>query len=404
MTSTNTHESRTIATWTIAYRKPTANRFQRAANYAGTWDQAYELAGIFGTAHPELQVFYVPTAAAEALSPGHEDNGNVLTDSGKRVRMAETGHVADELLAMVTSPEEARVRGHAQAAVVVGAEKPEEGTCSYCHRPVFRMTPGGTWRLVYVEYERTWLCDARGMNGPHDTDQPLEVLPADDARELADTNALIDEISERHELHYHEELRHYSDGDSIAVIPCTERHEPAEERTSANAQPCPSMHPGMPGLTCSFTDGHSADHYALGYTWPNLRPVREDTAQPAKDDVSGAHNSKRCTTCGRNAHRPDSPWQGHPYTAPAELVSCENCSAPCDGTLTAYSELCGGDMPVCPQCYVSLTLVVIDGLVYTATLSLTAQADVLSALDRWEAGMKARHAGRQAPQDGRRDR
>jgi hypothetical protein len=326
--------------------------------------------------------------------------------------MAETGHVADELLAMVTSPEEARVRGHAQAAVVVGAEKPEEGTCSYCHRPVFRMTPGGTWRLVYVEYERTWLCDARGMNGPHDTDQPLEVLPADDARELADTNALIDEISERHGL----------------------STEPAEELTSANAQPCPSMHPGMPGLTCSFTDGHTPDHYALGYTWPNLRTVHEAmaeaqpepwsaadlaasnatqplklniepvVAQPAKDDVSGAHNSKRCTTCGRNAHRPDSPWQGHPYTAPAELVSCENCSAPCDGTLTAYSELCGGDMPVCPQCYVSLTLVVIDGLVYTATLSLTAQADVLSALDRWEAGMKARHAGRQAPQDGRRDR
>jgi hypothetical protein len=161
-----------------------------------------------------------------------------------------------------------------------------------------------------------------GVWGP---DQPLEVLPADDAREAAETNALIDEISERHEL----------------------STEPAE-LTSANAQPCPSMHPGMPGLTCNLAGGHSANHYALGYTWPNLRTVHED--------VAGAHNSARCTTCGRNAHRPDSPWQGHPYTAPAELVDCENCSAPCDGTLTAYSELSGEDVPVCPDCYRMCTL------------------------------------------------
>jgi hypothetical protein len=229
-----------------------------------------------------------------------------------------------------------------------------------------------------------------GVWGP---DQPLEVLPADNAREMAETNALIDEISERHGLSTEPASPLLCSCGASGFHLCnraerrtqpTEAEAEAEELTSANAQPCPSMHPGMPGLTCNLAGGHSANHYALGYTWTNLRTVHED--------VAGAHNSARCTTCGRNAHRPDSPWQGHPYTAPAtltaqlvltccgtevnypqaggetactvchttftvtaacpdELVSCEECSAPCDGTLTAWSELFEEDVPVCPDCH-----------------------------------------------------
>lgn len=112
MTATNS------ATWTLAYRKPRANRFQRVTNWSGTWDQARELAGIFAEANPELQVYYTSTAEVEATwtDPALlEDRGNILTETGRRVRVFETGRLSDEILAQVPDAVEARSRFLARA-------------------------------------------------------------------------------------------------------------------------------------------------------------------------------------------------------------------------------------------------------------------------------------------------
>lgn len=101
-------------TWTLAYRKPTANRFQRVTNWSGTWSQAQELARSFAQAHPELQVWYVPSAASEE-NGCEEDRGNVLTDTGRRVRIRETGSLTEAELAMVPDATEARERFLARA-------------------------------------------------------------------------------------------------------------------------------------------------------------------------------------------------------------------------------------------------------------------------------------------------
>jgi hypothetical protein len=82
-------------TWTIAYRKPRANRFQRVTNWHGTWNDAYAVAREFANAFPELQVYYVPTLASE----NGEDAGNVLVDSGKRVRIIDNGSLSGDVLA-----------------------------------------------------------------------------------------------------------------------------------------------------------------------------------------------------------------------------------------------------------------------------------------------------------------
>jgi hypothetical protein len=96
-------------TWTLAYRKPKANRFQRVTNWAGTWSQAQELARSFSEAHPELQVWYVPTQASE-VNGAAEDAGNVMVDSGKRIRIRENGALTEAELAMVPDADEARAR------------------------------------------------------------------------------------------------------------------------------------------------------------------------------------------------------------------------------------------------------------------------------------------------------
>jgi hypothetical protein len=341
MTSTAAHSP---ATWTIAYRNPRANAFKRAGDYAGTWAQAAELAQIFSSHHPDQQVYYVPTAAAEAQHPGHEDSGNVLVDSGRRVRILETGS-AGEYAAWVTPPAEAEARGHAQATVVAGGTKPQEGLCFRCRRRVFLCGP--RWTLVYVAYARPELCDARGMEAGH---EPMCGKP-------------VEQTGLCGRAPHGSGIQHIREDEPLQV-------------SDADEAPCPSMHPGFPGLTCSLTDGHTPDHSALGYTWPNLRT----------DD--------RCSTCHRDAHRPGMPTEnhGHAYSSPAAqlrccgvwiayppaggesrcgtcltvftvtaacpdgLVSCENCSAPCDGTLTAHSELFDEDLPVCADCHVSLQL------------------------------------------------
>lgn len=90
-------------TWTIAYRNPRANRFLRADDLAVTWAQAREAAALFGEAHPDLQVWYTTTVehergeaeriAAGTLSARYaDDHGNIMVDSGRRVRVLEGGH------------------------------------------------------------------------------------------------------------------------------------------------------------------------------------------------------------------------------------------------------------------------------------------------------------------------
>jgi hypothetical protein len=104
-------------TWTIAYRRRTANRFQRVTNWSGTWAEAREMAGAFGELYPDLQVWYTMTAAHEQaetirlaakVASGEydqefadrylEDHRNIMVDSGKRIAIRETGNLPAELL------------------------------------------------------------------------------------------------------------------------------------------------------------------------------------------------------------------------------------------------------------------------------------------------------------------
>jgi hypothetical protein len=80
-----------MITWTIAYRKPRANRFLRVA-LALTWAQAWELAGRFVAANPGLEVHYVTSREAELTGyVVEEDVRNILVESGRRVRIVEGG-------------------------------------------------------------------------------------------------------------------------------------------------------------------------------------------------------------------------------------------------------------------------------------------------------------------------
>ena len=101
-------------TWTLAYRKPTANRFQRVTNWSGTWAQAMELTGAFTRANPGLEVWYVPTAESDE-NGAPEDRGNILANSGRRVRITETGTLSAEVLAQVPDADEAQARFNAKA-------------------------------------------------------------------------------------------------------------------------------------------------------------------------------------------------------------------------------------------------------------------------------------------------
>lgn len=87
--------------WTIAYRKPRANKFHRVTDWQGTWQQAVDQADRLARAHPELQVYYVATKAAEdAGYVTREDSGVIAVDNGRRdfakwprVRLTETGTI-----------------------------------------------------------------------------------------------------------------------------------------------------------------------------------------------------------------------------------------------------------------------------------------------------------------------
>jgi hypothetical protein len=80
--------------WTLAYRKPRANRFQRVTNWCGTWAQSLTMSMVFGAAHPDLEVFYTVTRAAEEAGYSNdEDKGNILTGTGRRVRIVDAGTI-----------------------------------------------------------------------------------------------------------------------------------------------------------------------------------------------------------------------------------------------------------------------------------------------------------------------
>lgn len=96
--------------WTIAWRTPRANRFLRATNWTGTWSQAMNMTRAFHVAHPDQQVYCVTTAAYEAdqaariasgeLSADYaEDFGNILMETGRRVRMIDKGIIDADLVA-----------------------------------------------------------------------------------------------------------------------------------------------------------------------------------------------------------------------------------------------------------------------------------------------------------------
>jgi hypothetical protein len=137
-------------TWTIAYRKPKANRFQRVADWSGTWQEAADMARIFGSLHPDLQVWYVPSAANDArvaklveageLGPEYLlDHGAILVDTGRRVRMTETGTIGGAAVALDAE--------RAELAPVI-AEFPD-GT---------EVTHDGTGRVYRID-GYPWQCD-----------------------------------------------------------------------------------------------------------------------------------------------------------------------------------------------------------------------------------------------------
>lgn len=84
--------------WTIAWRKPRANRFHRATDLATDWHTASTVAAAVGYLRPDLQVWYVPTKAAEESGyVSAEDVGNILVPSGRRVRIVDDGTQANIL-------------------------------------------------------------------------------------------------------------------------------------------------------------------------------------------------------------------------------------------------------------------------------------------------------------------
>jgi hypothetical protein len=114
------------ANWTIAYRKRTANRFLRVSTWAGTWSQAVGMARLFSEANPDLEVYYTSSRTAEIEGfVIEEDRGNILVDSGRRVRIVETDiELPAEMIARIPNAETARERW-ADGDPIVDAEGAE---------------------------------------------------------------------------------------------------------------------------------------------------------------------------------------------------------------------------------------------------------------------------------------
>lgn len=119
--------NRTRANWTLAWRNSRhANRLVRATNWAGTWEQALYLAGEMREAmvkagRSDAQVYYVTTLeyerdqareiAAGTLRPEYaEDHGNMLMETGRRVRMVTNGAIPASVLSRVLPLDVAEAR------------------------------------------------------------------------------------------------------------------------------------------------------------------------------------------------------------------------------------------------------------------------------------------------------
>lgn len=85
--------------WTVAWRKQASRTFTRAINWAGTWAEATEMAASVGELLGDgYQVYYTVTAAKERDGINREDAGNIMVDSGARVRIIDGGMLPAELL------------------------------------------------------------------------------------------------------------------------------------------------------------------------------------------------------------------------------------------------------------------------------------------------------------------
>lgn len=109
-----TTNTKPLWSWTIAYRMSKhANHFKRVTNWSGTWNAARIMAAEFEAHNPGAEVWYVPTSEYENYQRGmiesgafedtgiSDDFGNILMDSGKRIKMRETGLVTDEMIESV---------------------------------------------------------------------------------------------------------------------------------------------------------------------------------------------------------------------------------------------------------------------------------------------------------------
>lgn len=160
-------------TWTIAYRKPRANRFQRVTNWHGTWAQACELAHDFAEANPELQVFYVPTAASEADGTNPEDAGNILVDSGKRVRMIDNGELSGDvldyalglLMGDAVKEDAAITEAHLGQAEDAGMTIPAYLACLKGHTSKGEIFLSGLWKAPISEMTKVVVFDGGARYG-----------------------------------------------------------------------------------------------------------------------------------------------------------------------------------------------------------------------------------------------
>lgn len=125
--NTNASASHDV-TWTIAYRKRSASRFQRVTNWSGTWAEAESVASKFGQDHPELQVYYVPSKAHDEARPDHPDAFNILVDSGKRIKIVDNApDLAPEYIPAIPGPLNLRGVETVVKAYVLTDANPHDG-------------------------------------------------------------------------------------------------------------------------------------------------------------------------------------------------------------------------------------------------------------------------------------
>lgn len=86
--------------WTIAFRmSKNANHFKRVTNWVGTWNESRIMAAEFMAHHPNAEVYYVPTLEAESAQDDHA--GTIFTESGRQVKIRETGQVTTDMIESV---------------------------------------------------------------------------------------------------------------------------------------------------------------------------------------------------------------------------------------------------------------------------------------------------------------